>query len=249
MHLDYLFKLSVNCLAFSLFVPLVGLGQNQERVSLLSKSYNNSRAVYFNSIGPSLGLYNGVYFKEYVPHNNDQGQPYFGTDQWVDGNLFYNGMYYENIPLLYDVVNDKLILDHSFGAVKLELISEKLKYFIINGHRFVRLVIINQNSPVSTGFFELLYDGQTKLYAKWQKKRIEVINARELEVRYEDQNRIYINKGNQFYSVKTKSSVLHVLEDKKVVLKKYIKKSRLKFKSKRIESIAKVIAFYELGQE
>ncbi len=235
----------VKWLAWLVSLPFVGISQSKMDSAILSSAHAYSKNAYYQSRHLELGLYNGIYYKEYVLHQNDEGQPYFETDQWVEGELFYNGVHYENIPLLYDVVNDKIIIDHS---VKLELISEKIKYFVIQEHRFV-LLTANANSPIHTGFFELVYDGQSKLYAKWQKKRIEVIASRELQVRYEDQNRIYINKDGKFHSVKTKSSVLHVLEDKKIMLKKYIKKNQLNFRGHRAESIAKIMAFYESGAE
>ncbi len=234
----------INWCVLLILALLIGESHAQTDSKILSAAYDNSKDAYFRALGPELGLYNGVSYKEFIQHNNDEGQPYFETDQWVEGEIYYNGMRYENVPLLYDVVNDKVVIDHSG---KLELISEKVKYFILNGHRFFRLTIPNTNSLIRTGFFELLYDGQSKLYAKWQKKRVEVIEVRDIQARYEDQNRIYIKKENKFHVVKTKSSVLQVLEDKKAILQRYCKENHLKFKDHRIESIAKMMAFYESG--
>ena len=231
--------------AWLVSLPLTGVCQGKTDSAILAHAYANSQTIYYQSRNLELGLYNGISYKEYAVHQNDEGQPYFKTDQWVEGDLFYNGVRYEKVPMLYDVVNDKVVIDH---LGKLELISEKIKYFVIKNHRFVHLSV-PVGSAIRTGFFELLYDGHSKLYAKWQKKRIEVVAARELQVRYEDQNHIYILKDNNFNPVKTKSSVLRVLEDKKAMLQPFIKRSNLDFRSHRTESIKKIMAFYESNAE
>jgi hypothetical protein len=249
MRIDYVVRRRVSCIVLLALIPLTGVSQPEGISKTLTIAYDNGKSFYYHALGPELGLYSGVLYKEFPQHKNDEGQPYFDTSQWVRGDIVYNDIYYESVPLLYDVVNDKVITDHLQSAVKLELISEKIKYFVIDGHRFVPLTIQNNNSVIHTGFFELLYDGRSKLYVKWQKNRVEAIIARELQVQYEDQNKIYLNKENKFFVVKTKSSFLHLLEDKKLMLQKYIKKNRLNFKGYRTESMKKILAFYELGIE
>ncbi len=230
-------------------LPFPGASQSKADEQVLSLAYDNSKAVYFNSLGSELALHNGISYKEYIPSESDQGIPYFESDDWTEGTLDYNGVPFENIPLLYDVVRDKVITQLSTSTTKLELISEKVKHFEINGHWFVRLSFPESNSQIQTGFFELLHRGQVQLYVKWQKERKKITESGQLEIRYEDQNRIYIHKDNQFYYVKSKSSVLNVLEDKKKLIQKFIRENHLNFKDQSVASISKIIAFYESVSE
>ncbi len=246
-HLACFVTFTVTCFSFLLLsFPVVC--QDEENLSHLSRPYDNAKSTYLKAVGSEFGLYSGVSYKEYVQRKNDEGQPYFETNKWIDGNILYDGLFYENAPLLYDLVNDKVVTSRPYGAVKLELISEKIDHFDINGHRFIRLVTTNNTLP-EPGFFELLHDGKYQLYVKWRKIRTEVIIPDDIHSRYEDQNQIYIYKENKFHKVTSKSSVLQVLEDKKQLLQKYIKVNRLTFKSQRIESINKMLAYYESGIE
>jgi hypothetical protein len=149
--------------------------------------------------------------------------------------------------MLYDLIEDKVIIDHQYSGVKLELIKEKIKSFIFSGHRFVHLNSAMSNLSIPSGFYEILFDGKIKAYARWQKKRTEVVTTHEVLVRYEDQNRYYIAKENKCYPVKTNSSILNVLKDKKSVVQKFIRKQKLKFGGHSAESIPKVLSFYESG--
>ena len=230
-------------------LPIVATGQSPQDGKVLSLAYDHGKAVYFNSLGSELALHNGISYKEYVPYENDHGIPYFESEDWTEGTIDYNGVSFENIPLLYDVVRDKVITQLSTSTTKLELISEKIKHFEINAHRFVRLSFPESNSQIQTGFFELIYHGHAELYVKWQKERKKITESGKLEIHYEDQNRIYIHKDNQFYYVKTQSSVLRVLEDKKKLIQKFIRENHLDFKDQPVPSISKIIAFYESASE
>jgi len=238
---------------FGLFCELAGLpllalvsftavGQPGSDSTLLSTASDRVKDLYHNSLGPELHLYSGVSYKGFKSNKNDEGQPYFESWDWVAGDVFYNGILFEGIPMIYDMVNDKIVIDHKYGRVKMELISEKVSYFVIGKHKFVRLVA---ESSLQPGFYELVFDGTVKFYAKWQRKRLEVVKPRELQVQYEDQNRYYIFKDNRFYNVKSKSSVLDVLKDKRQVLQKDIRRYHLNFRRQRIEAISKILSRYE----
>jgi hypothetical protein len=229
------------CLSFS------GSGNCQSKTDSSTSSYGRVKEIYFKTLGPELNLFNGVLYEGYIQHQNDEGQPYYGSDLWVEGAVDYDGVLYEGVSMLYDLVVDKLIIDHNFSAVKLELISEKLNSFALNNHYFVHLTSSMANNTPEDGFYERLFDGRFKAYAKWHKKKIDVIESAAVQVRYEDQNRFYIFNGKEYIQVRSKSSILSVLKDKKQVLSKFIRKNNLKFGANCGESLPKVLAHYESG--
>lgn len=230
-----------------LIMILPGFGFCQSKGDSSQMAYARAKEIYFRTLNSELNLYNGVYYRGYNQNDSDEGQPYFGSDNWYGGSISYDGVLYENVSMMYDLLEDKVIIDHQYGGVKLELIKEKIKYFIINGHHFVHLTSALSNASIPPGFYEILFEGKNMSYARWQKKRIDVVTAHEVQVRYEDQNRFYILKGNKYFPVKTKSSILNVLKDKKPALQKFIRKQKLKFGTRCAESIPKVLSFYESG--
>src|SRR6267142_7278950 len=94
--------------SLTLLLPYFGYGQSSADSLVRQRSYQNAKDTYFSALGPELNLYNGVYYKDYKTYENDEGQPYFGTDLWTEGSVLYDGVIYENVPMLYNVVDDKL---------------------------------------------------------------------------------------------------------------------------------------------
>jgi len=235
-------NLLVFCIVFSAGAAFC---QTSADTTFLVKATQNAESIYTRTIGVESHLYNGVLYKEYNPHANDDGFPYFLKDDWTEGNLLYDGEVYQNVPMLYDVINDKLIIDHDFGGVKLSMISEKVGYFILGGHTFVRLETDSARTNIRSGFYELLYDGTLKAYAKWQKIKNETIAEREIKTTFLNNNRFYIFKNDKYYQVKSKSSVLQVLADRKAEVRKYIRKNGIHFHKDRGKAIAEVVSFYD----
>ncbi|MBS1505616.1 MAG: hypothetical protein JSS79_03115 [Bacteroidetes bacterium] len=223
-----------------------GHGQVANDSMVVAKAKEATKEIYVQAMGAELGLYNGVFYKEFPEYPSDDGQPYYASAEWYNGTVFYDGIRYDNIPMHYDLVNDKLIIDHQFAAVKLELISRKVSYFDFEGHHFVWL----DNAAgglMQAGFYEQHYDGKIKCYTRWYKKRIESIGAREVLVRYEEHRRMFIIKDNMPFTIKGKASLLKVLKDKKPLLQKYIRKANLDFYTHKAEAVANVLDYYESG--
>ena len=206
----------------------------------------NAREVYTRSLGVGSHLLNGIQYKEYNPHHDDVGHPYFVSDDWVEGTVHYDGDVYEGVAILYDLVREKVVIEHPYAGIKLELISEKIKCVDLPGHRFVRIDADTvKNSPIRTGFYDLLYDGRTKFYAKRQKTKKEEIVGMEIKVTFSKNDHLYICKRGQYVPVKSKSSVLDVLEDRKAEVRKYIRKNKIRFRKGREQAISRVVSFYD----
>jgi hypothetical protein len=212
----------------------------------VQRGIQNAIGLYTTSIGIESHLYNGVLYKEYNRHNTDVGIPFFLNDEFVDGKVLYGGELYEHIPLLLDVTREKLVTENPHTGAKLELVSEKIGYFNIGAHHFVRMVWDSTDLTLPTGFYDVLFDGNVKAYAKFQKIARESIIDREVVTSFEETNRYYIYKGGKYHSVKSKGSVLAVLSDRKSELRKFIHKNKIKFRPNRAMAIQKICAFYDL---
>jgi len=206
--------------------------------SFLADAKKNAIQLYSQSLSAQSHLYNGSAYTEYRSQNEEN--PYF-IDEWLDGTILYDGDLYQNVPLLYDISRDKLITDHRYTVNKIELINERIGYFIIKDHHFVQL----EDKKLAKGFYELAYDGPTKVYVRYQKalqsKRVDY----SIENLFEDKTTYYILKDTRYIPVKSKGSVLNVLEDKKTELKKFIRDNHLSFNANRTKDITRLVQYYD----
>ena len=210
----------------------------QNDSSFVSEAKKNSVKLYSKVTGPQSHIYNGHAYIEY--RQQEEEHPYF-IDEWLDGTVVYEDELYENIPLLYDISNDEIITDHRYNVNKIQLIGSKVKSFTLQKHRFVNL----NEENIPAGFYEILYDGQTKVYAQWRKVLQETITAQTIERRFDDKTLYFIRKDGKMISVKSKKSVLDVFADKKSELRKFLHANPTPFKADRAKNISQMAQHYD----
>ena len=249
MNVNYLFRLVLCFVCVS--ISDIALGQKDDLDTLfVSNAKTKARTIYTEEIAGEAHLFNGVQYQEPNLHNYDKGHPYYLSDDWVDGSIFYDGQWYENISILYNINYDKVIIDHPYSHFSIELIKEKLKAFSILNHKFVRLESDSvRNSPIRTGIYDALYDGNVKVYAKRRKETREVIEARNVSIVFSENDQFFIYKNGFFFPVKSKSSVLKVFSDRKSALRKFIKKNQLKFNADRELALTESARFYDESEK
>ena len=206
--------------------------------SFIATAKANTIARYSNSISGQSHLYNGSAYSEYVSQREEH--PYF-IDEWIEGSVIYDEEYHDNVPLLYDISADRVIVDNPFSIKKVMLVNEKVTEFTIQGHHFVQL----KNTPLPVGHYELTYDGVTKVYVRHRK----TLQSRPVDYsiinEFEEKKLYYIYKGGTYFSVRGKGSVLKLLEDKKKELKKFIRDNKLQFGSDKARDISRLVQYYD----
>lgn len=195
---------------------------------------------YKKEIAENLRLYNGT---QYLRQGHGvNGFPFFQWSSVQEGTVFYDGNCYEQVPMQYDLQEDNLVINDYTGNNFIRLIKNKVRYFIIAGHRFV-LLDEGEGLPVP-GFYEQLYGGAVNAWARRQKVTTQVLNAAGNDLRYTQYNSWFIEKQGVFYAVESEHAVLAVLGDKKDALKKYIRSAGLRFKKDPEGFLAKAIDYY-----
>ncbi|MEI9917597.1 MAG: hypothetical protein WDO14_02215 [Bacteroidota bacterium] len=206
--------------------------------TFIADAKKNVVAAYSQSISAQSHLYNGSAYTEYISQNEEN--PYF-IDEWIDGSVTYDEEFHDNVPLLYDISSDRLIVDNQFSIKKVMLVFEKVSEFTIRDHHFVQL----KNTPLQVGYYELAYDGPNKVYVRYRKtlqsKPVDysIVNL------FEEKKLYYIYKNGTFYSVRGKGSVLKLLEDKKKELKKFIRDNNLQFGNEKARDISRLVQYYD----
>jgi len=199
------------------------------------------RAVQFytQTIGVQSALYEGSEYKEYIALRDEF--PYMHDDV-VYGNVKYNRELYKNVPLYFDLEKDQIITSYPHGN-KVQLLREKVEYFDLDGHRFVLL----QGQKVNDGFYDLLYDGKLKFYARRTKVRVLKVNSNGGDATrvFEARNKYFVLKNGVYHVVKSKRSVLALLSDKKRDLKRALRTENTKFGREREKTITLLLKHYE----
>jgi hypothetical protein len=200
--------------------------------------------LYYNFIGENNHLNNG---SEYVtPFYRESMHPYYKTLLFSPGNVVYDEISYTDIPMMYDIINDQLVINRYKMSYRIVLVNDKLKSFSLLGHNFVRIVQdSNSKSGISTGYFDQLYNGTLKVFVKRQKKREEILRESELIARIVENDIVYIQKGKIYFAVKNKKSLFSVFRDHKTDLRRYLRKNNISFRENPENAIVKSAEFID----
>jgi hypothetical protein len=210
--------------------------------TFLTLAKKNQEKLYSRFIYGQSRLFNGSQYRDYYSQNDEH--PYFGVDDWSYGYVVYDEEYYENVPLFYDLSRDKVISEHILNGAKLELVSEKITRFSLAGHTFVRLQK-DDAKIIDAGFYDLLYDGQTKVYARREKMLQQKVESNDIVPRFEERNRLFILKDGKYFPANKKRPVIDILRDRRQDLKSYINKNKIRFKPTRESAVVRVAEFYD----
>lgn len=208
-----------------------------------STAWNKAIRQYHTSLTPESGLYRGGEYVQF-PFFFKEGHPYFDEDKMRQGSVLYNGILYRDLPLIYDLVRQMLVTNDPYNTFKIVLINEEIDSFTIEQHIFIRFKdTLNPSAPRS-GFYEQLYTGRTWLLKKEKKDVREEVTA--TIDRYIDHAvSYYLKKGDTYYPVNNKRSLLRALKDKSPELKKFMRRNGLKLKEDKETTLVKVSAWYD----
>jgi hypothetical protein len=191
---------------------------------ILQSSIHSVIRLYDQTLNENSHLYNGNEFIDPFERQSLNGHAYFLTDDWLEGFIYYDGQYYENIPLKYDLFRSRIIVEHPKSHQQIELIPEKIKYFGLRDQFFVRL-----QSP-TVGFYARIYDGEVKIYALHYKTTQDNLTTKTKTTEFITKRKLYIFKNNVYYLVNSKGSALTVFKEEKSELKKMLNQENISFK-------------------
>lgn len=177
----------------------------------VDQAVHNAVGLYQQATVESQHLYNG---SEYYVYDDDvEEHQFFESEDWEDGSVVYDDRLYQPVPMLYDIVKDQVIIEHARGYDNVKLQSEKLTAFTLQKHTFVRL--LETDSGIRTGFYDLLYDGAIKVLARRIKERKEAIENLRIKITFPAKSVFFIYKDRVYHSVNNKKSVLGLFAEQK----------------------------------
>ena len=243
---------SIKAYFISIFLSTSLLAYSQSSMvnTVSDTSLSNAVKLYHQYVYPETGLYNGseYTYNLYYPFIINEGHPFFVTKQFDTGAVFYNNVLYENVPLLYDLVKDEVLIKDPANVSIIRINKERIGWFNILGHTFIKINKDSTNaSIISPGFYDLLYNGSScSLYNKVSKifkensASFQGINKYIVE-----ENEYFIRKDNQYFKVKNKKSLLSVMDNNKKEIEQFIRKSKFKLKGDMDYALTKIVTYYD----
>lgn len=191
-------------------------------------------------VGYQAALYNGPKYLGY-PSYFKETHPFFNTSTPSLGTIQYNGVVYQGIYLLYDAYKDVVILSDKLRLI--ELTTEKITAFTIDGHQFINLKNIPLVKGNKQGLYQVLLDGRIQLLCKEIKSKQEKVINNELIGIFESTKNYFIILENQLIPITNKQQLFKLFATKEEGIRKLISKEKLKFRSNKAQSYTKVIAY------
>ncbi len=234
-------KLLLCCLVF---VKIAGAQElaGDSLPNTLSNSFPVS--LYYNALGENAHIYTG--YEYFTPDRNIKGSPYYLADSPSPSDLLYDDSYYKNIPIMYDVLKDEVVVNRLGQNFKISLVNDKLKSFTFRRHEFIRISGDSANGNLlATGFYDRLYNGKTIVIAKRRTRLQETYIYSQINYEYIRQDIYYLIVSGQIVPVDSKSSVLKLFNSKKSEIKAFIRKNKLNFKSEFEKTLVAISAYYD----
>jgi hypothetical protein len=206
---------------------------------------DHAKDIYYQSAKDHSNLYNGKEYIAFKKNMPEVGTLFFLSDDWDEGHVFYDGELYEKVVMRFDLLREKVVVEHK-GYGEIELISEKIKYFGLVGHTFLNSANNSVTKSLSLGFYDLIYDGSTKVLVRRLKVTEERIETQvSMILTFKEKNTISILKNGTPYEVGNKSSALKIFGDQKSALKKFMSKNNIQYRANREEALIKMAGEYD----
>ena len=192
-------------------------------------------------------LYSGLEYADYTRrYHKRTGDPFFFSPEPQPGSVDYNNHHFGGVRLNYDEVLDQVLLTQPNNPVLIRLIEEQLRGFALGPARFVRLVADSASgSVVRTGYYQVLADGRAQVLARRTKRLQEHLNQPYVDVEFVASTKFFVQKGGQYYPVRSKSNVVRLLADRSKDVQQYLKAHPLKFNKAQFEpSVVELVAYY-----
>ncbi|MEH6765292.1 MAG: hypothetical protein V7655_12385 [Aequorivita antarctica] len=228
-------------LPFSLFL-LIGFVAFSQTTSQ-SKIYET----YDNIVGlDNTGLYNGTEFNDLFL-NTDGTYRYFNGYDYAQGSTTYNGQYYVNVFLKYDLLEDNL-LTHSndnLSIFNVILIPEFVESFSIFNHNFVRLANTNLGLP-GNGYFEAAYIGnEHDLYIKHTKRKKDKPLKSGVQYKFSEDNFYVLKNKGKYIIISSERELRKLLPEKEEEIRNFYKSYKALYKSDTDSFMIKLVKYLD----
>lgn len=219
----------------SLVASLAAAAQNP-----LPVSFDGSDAVpatYFRqAVGPSSLLYTGA---EYLRRGSKTiGHPYLLSDQLQPFTIWYKSNRYEQVPALFDIEKDMLVIEDYKKNLLISLIKEGVDSFRA-GDRFFQYRMNGDERQ----FLERLENGPVQLYCLRQKYLAPPARAEENALPFfKEMNTYYLVVEKRLLPVSDEKDIMRQLPSLKEKIRRIIRADNIRIRKNQENGLRQIIA-------
>jgi len=202
---------------------------------------------YFTaSLRKGAPIYNGKEYYRKHPRFIEGEHAFFLASQYQTGTVTYEGYTYRNVELMYDLIRDELLLLHFDKETDIVLDPEKVDAFSFLGHNYINIKEAEaKRNNLSSGYYDLLYQGKIALLAKRSKTVRENITQAGVERSVSQHNRYYLLKDSVYTLLKNKKSLTKLLKSTQSRNQQYIKNNQLNFRNDTENAMLDLVGYHD----
>ena len=193
---------------------------------------DNTIKKYFDFTRSQSLIYTGAAFTSYDASTITH--PYFIKDSLTNGAVRYDGVWYEDIPLLYDIFNDKLIVCNTNGNYLCPS-PEKIERFLLAGHTFIQ---------TPKGYYDLLATGKLTIEAKRQKVVEEFNSTVDVKRTTVQRDYFFAVIGGKYSPLNNIRSLIDLMGEKKETVRQYLRQQRIDTRKDKELALIKAADYY-----
>lgn len=163
-----------------------------------------------------------------------------------DCDVVFDGLLYEQIPLMYDLVNDVLVTSHPHRQAYLELHTHLVSEFRIDKDRFIH---IKDHDHLAAGFYQILHEGEDFVcYARYSRSVALYRGGTKMERRYVSSNRFFVldkQDGSGFREIRKLADLFALKPSERRGVRRHLRQLDLRFRKHPVETVAAVLAYLD----
>jgi hypothetical protein len=209
--------------------------RSQADTAFVASSVAAAHGRYEATVLEQSTLLVGSAYRE-TEYTRDQ-HPFFLADTLQPATILYNGQEYSGVPMLYDLAEDRVIIQNPFLGELMMLIDEKVQGFVIQNRVF-------RKQDGYQGYYEVLQEGNITALGRRSKSFNKTTIGNEREIRYSERSRYYVAYDDKLSPVSSQASLLRLMSAQKNSMKKFIQDLGLDFEQNFEESMIVCVAYY-----
>jgi hypothetical protein len=237
-------------LSFSCFINLFSQTLSfAEKTELINQERKELEAFTKDRLDLTKFFVNGILYTQTFP---PYAHPFYESDAWADGKLLYADQLVNISGIKYDILHDQLVYMNVRKKNSHPVILSPVfcrEFYINNNHfRYINTDIDgNSASSLKPGYYEVIYDGNTKFYIRWEKNsKLHPGEAKQvMELHYS----LYLYHDNSYTKIQTKRKLFKVLEDRQKELKDFVEQEKIVFTKENYSVSKRILQFYDTINE
>jgi hypothetical protein len=212
--------------------------------SLADVQVKNVVQLYKNYTDGNASIYNGPEYSYYIFRMS--GDPFFNLGDSSVNWVSYASEIYKPLSILYDIQRNQVVLLLPDSVSRIVLHNELLDSFGVLSHTFIKLAEDHKQNLYTSGFYEVLHNGNVQLLARRVKILQDSLETSSVLAVFTEKVHYYIHENNLYYMVDNQKDVFRIFNNKKREIKKLIRKQHLKMRGKDFENaLIQVTAWYD----